>query len=193
MELTFLGATGTVTGSKYLLEAEGQRVLVDCGLYQGVKQLRLRNWKPLPVDPESIQLTAKRSPAVIISASGMASGGRVLHHLRALAPDARNTILFPGFQAPGTRGDAMVNGVGSVKIHGDRVPVGAEVIQLDIFSAHADQAGLLDWLRGCETTPRGVFVTHGEAVPADVLRREIKDQLGYHAEVPEYRETVDLS
>jgi metallo-beta-lactamase family protein len=142
---------------------------------------------------ESIQLTAKRSPAVIISASGMASGGRALHHLRALAPDARNTILFPGFQAPGTRGDATVNGVGSVKIHGDRVPVEAEVIQLDIFSAHADQAGLLDWLRGCETTPRGVFVTHGETVPADVLRREIKDQLGYHAEVPEYRETVDLS
>jgi metallo-beta-lactamase family protein len=141
---------------------------------------------------ESIQLTAKRNPAAIISASGMASGGRVLHHLRALAPDARNTILFPGFQAPGTRGYAMVNGASSVKIHGERVPVEAEVIQLDIFSAHADQAGLLDWLRRCDTTPRGVFVTHGEAVPSDVLRLEIKDQLGYRVEVPEYRETVDL-
>ena len=81
---------------------------------------------------------------------------------------------------------------GTVKIHGERVPVVAEVIQLDIFSAHADQAGLLDWLRRCDTTPRGVFVTHGEAVPADVLRLEIKDQLGYRVEVPEYRETVDL-
>jgi metallo-beta-lactamase family protein len=142
---------------------------------------------------ESVELTSSRSPAAIISASGMASGGRVLHHLRALAPDARNTILFPGFQAPGTRGHAMVNGADTVKIHGERVPIHAEIVQLDIFSAHADQTGLLEWLRGCGAAPRGVFVTHGEAVSADALRLEIKDQLGFSAEVPEYLETVDLS
>jgi metallo-beta-lactamase family protein len=425
MKLSFLGAAGTVTGSKYLLEAEGEQILVDCGLYQGVKQLRLRNWRPLPIDPASIgsvllshahidhsgylpalvrdgfggkafctpptrdlceillpdcghiqeedagyanrkgfskqwhetgpfrfrfrpaghilgaasievehggrvvsfsgdlgragdllmpppvppgdpdwivvestygdrlhpevdacealasvlsktvarggillipsfavgraqtllyclheifrrelaprvpvfvnspmatdvtelfrrssayhslpetlcgdvcdvarytrspeesrQLTARREPAVIISASGMASGGRVLHHLRALAPDPRNTLLFPGFQAAGTRGDALVHGARSVKIHGAHVPVEAEVLQLDNFSAHADQSDLLAWIDGSTTAPRRVFVTHGEAVPADRLRREIQDVLGLAAVVPEYRESVELA
>jgi metallo-beta-lactamase family protein len=129
---------------------------------------------------------------VIISASGMASGGRVLHHLRALAPDARNTLLFPGFQAPGTRGQALVSGAREVKIHGALVPVEAEVIQLDVFSAHADQAGLLSWLRSCDRAPRGVFVTHGEAIPADTLRRIVQDDLGWSARVPEYCEKVEL-
>lgn len=141
----------------------------------------------------SKQLSASREPSVIISASGMASGGRVLHHLEALAPDPCNTILFPGFQAPGTRGDALVRGCSSVKIHGAQVPVAAEVLQLDIFSAHADQPGLLDWLGECRKAPRHVFVTHGEAVPADTLRREIQDVLGYAASVPEYRDTVELT
>ncbi len=122
----------------------------------------------------------------------MASGGRVLHHLRALAPKTRNTILFPGFQAPGTRGDALVHGARSVKIHGSQVPVKAKVLQLDIFSAHADQSGLLAWLGACKASPRRVFVTHGEAAAADTLRREIQDSLGYSALVPEYRETVEL-
>ena len=140
----------------------------------------------------SKQLTASHDPAVVISASGMASGGRVLHHLKELAPEARNTILFPGFQAPGTRGDALVRGVGSVKIHGAQVPVEAEVLQLDIFSAHADQAGLVDWLRACQTAPQRVFVTHGEAVPADALRREIQDSLAYSVHVPEYLESIEL-
>jgi metallo-beta-lactamase family protein len=140
----------------------------------------------------SKQLTASREPAVVISASGMASGGRILHHLEVLAPDARNTILFPGFQAPGTRGDALVRGVSSVKIHGAQVPVEAEVLQLDIFSAHADQAGLLAWLGACGRRPERVLVTHGEAVPADTLRREIQDSLGYAVHVPEYLESIDL-
>jgi metallo-beta-lactamase family protein len=122
----------------------------------------------------------------------MASGGRVLHHLRALAPEARNTILFAGFQAPGTRGDALVRGSRSIKIHGAQVSVEAEVHQLDIFSAHADQSGLLAWLGACKSTPQ-VFVTHGEAAPADTLRREIQNSLGYSALVPEYRETVELT
>jgi len=141
---------------------------------------------------ESRELAARRTPSVIISASGMASGGRVLHHLRALASDPRNTLFFPGFQAPGTRGDAIVRGVPSVKIHGEMVPIRAEVVQLDSFSAHADQAGLLEWLGSCERKPRHVFVTHGEAVPADTLRRLVKDELGYRAHVPDYRESERL-
>ncbi len=141
---------------------------------------------------ESRELAESRDPAVIISASGMASGGRVLHHLRALAPDPRNTLLFPGFQAPGTRGDAIVRGAESVKIHGQMVPIGAEVVQLDIFSAHADQEGLLAWVGACERAPRRVFVNHGEDVPSDTLRRLVKDRLGYPAHAPEYREIVEL-
>ncbi|MGH0031915.1 MAG: MBL fold metallo-hydrolase [Myxococcota bacterium] len=141
---------------------------------------------------ESRRLSASHDPSVIISASGMATGGRVLHHLRALAPDPRNTILFPGFQAPGTRGDALVHGARRVKIHGSQVPVEAEVQQLDIFSAHADQKGLIGWLGRCEKAPRQVFVTHGEAVPADTLRRTVQDELGWPACVPEYLETVEL-
>jgi metallo-beta-lactamase family protein len=142
---------------------------------------------------ESRELVAHASPAVILSASGMATGGRVLHHLRALAPDPRNTLLFPGFQAPGTRGDAIVHGARAVKIHGAMVPIAAEVIQLDLFSAHADQADLLAWLRACEHPPRRVFVVHGEPVPADALRRAVQDELGVPAHVPEYRECVELA
>lgn len=141
---------------------------------------------------ESRELVSRGSPAVILSASGMATGGRVLHHLRALAPDPRNTLLFPGFQAPGTRGDAIVRGATAVKIHGAMVPIAAEVIQLDLFSAHADQAGLLAWLRACERPPERVFVNHGEPVPADTLRRIVKDELGFPAQVPEYRDCLAL-
>jgi len=142
---------------------------------------------------ESVQLVASREPAVIISASGMASGGRVLHHLKSLAPDARNTILLSGFQAPGTRGDALARGVRSIKIHGGYVDVAAEVAQLDVFSAHADQSDLLAWLGACEARPRGVFVTHGEGVPADTLRRLCADRLGFEARVPELGEHVPLA
>jgi metallo-beta-lactamase family protein len=122
----------------------------------------------------------------------MATGGRVLHHLRALAPEASNTILLPGFQAPSTRGDAIANGASRVKIHGAYVPVRAEVVQVDAFSAHADQQGLMDWVSACPRPPRGVFVTHGEPVAADALRLRIQDELGLDARCPEYGETIDL-
>lgn len=80
-----------------------------------------------------------------------------------------------------------------MKIHGQRVPVRAEVLQLDVFSAHADQAGLLAWLGACERPPRRVFVTHGEAVPADAFRSRVQDDLGYRAHAPEYRESAELA
>jgi metallo-beta-lactamase family protein len=141
---------------------------------------------------DSKRLSARTDPAVIVSASGMATGGRVLHHLRAMAPEPRNTILFAGFQAPGTRGDTLVHGARSVKIHGHRVPVAARVVQLDVFSAHADQGDLLGWLGRCESKPRRVFVTHGEPAASDALRREIGDTLGHPAWVPEFGESVEL-
>ena len=141
---------------------------------------------------ESRQLGRERDPMIILSASGMATGGRVLHHLKALAPDPRNTILLPGFQAPGTRGDALARGVESIKLHGIRVPVRAEVRQLDIFSAHADQTGLLEWLGACERKPERVFVTHGEAVPADTIRQLCEERFGTNATVPDLGEVFDL-
>ena len=141
---------------------------------------------------ESRALNGRRGPMVIISASGMATGGRVLHHLKSLAPNHRNTILLVGFQAPGTRGDALANGAREIKIHGAYVPVDAEVVRMDGLSAHADQRELLDWLASCGRAPREIFVTHGEPAPADALRRKIEERLGCAARVPAYQEQVSL-
>jgi metallo-beta-lactamase family protein len=141
---------------------------------------------------ESRELAALRGRMVILSASGMATGGRVLHHLKALAPDHHNTILLVGFQAPGTRGHALVEGARSIKIHGEYVPVRAEVVSLEVFSAHADQGQLLAWLGACRRPPRGVVLVHGEPVGADVLRRRIRETQHLEAGVAEYRETLEL-
>lgn len=142
---------------------------------------------------ESKELTASPMPKVIISASGMATGGRVLHHLKQYAPDTRSAILFTGFQAGGTRGAAMVAGTQSVKIHGGYVPVRAEVKNLDMLSAHADSDELLRWLRGFKSAPRRTFVTHGEPEAADALRHRADEELGWNCHVPEQGETVMLS
>jgi len=141
---------------------------------------------------ESRRLNDMRFPAVIISASGMASGGRVLHHVKAFAPDHRNSILFAGFQAAGTRGAAMVAGARTVKIHGQHVPIRAEVAQLDSLSAHADRDELLAWIGALPSAPQRVFVTHGEPVAADALRQAIEERHNWPCSVPEYRDTVEL-
>jgi metallo-beta-lactamase family protein len=141
---------------------------------------------------QSKQLNGMRKPSIIVSASGMATGGRVLHHLKAMAPDARNSLLFIGFQAVGTRGAAIVSGAAAVKIHGEYVPVRAEVSHIDLLSAHADRDGLLAWLRAMPKPPKRIFLTHGEPVAADALRLAIQEQLGRTATVPEYRDTVFL-
>ena len=141
---------------------------------------------------ESKRLNEMRMPAVIVSASGMASGGRVLHHLKAFAPDARNSILFAGYQAAGTRGAAIVGGAATVKIHGQQVPVRAEVTQIDSLSAHADRDELLAWIGALPAAPQRVFVTHGEPVPADALRQAIEERHRWPCTVPEYRDAVDL-
>lgn len=141
---------------------------------------------------ESKWLDTLRMPSVIVSASGMASGGRVLHHLKAFAPDRRNTILFTGFQAAGTRGASLVAGAPTVKIHGEHVPVRAEVAHIDSLSAHADRDGLLAWIGALGKPPKGVFVTHGEPVPADSLRQAIEERFGFPCTAPEFRDTVEL-
>ncbi|MGB5080364.1 MAG: MBL fold metallo-hydrolase [Burkholderiales bacterium] len=142
---------------------------------------------------ESRRLNEKSGPMVIIAASGMATGGRVVHHLKAFAPDPRNTILFSGFQAGGTRGAAIVAGANSVKIHGAYVPVRAEVALIDNFSAHADYGEVLDWLKGFEQAPRQTFVTHGEPAAADALRHHVEESLGWRCRVPDYLESARLA
>jgi metallo-beta-lactamase family protein len=141
---------------------------------------------------ESRRLNESREPCVIISASGMATGGRVLHHLRALLPGARNTVLLPGVQAPGARGAALAAGAGSVKIHGTYVPVHAEVVRLGMFSAHADQHGLVAWLRSVPGTPQRVFVVHGEPGAADALRVRVRDEVACPVSVPRHLDCVEL-
>lgn len=142
---------------------------------------------------ESKALNARSGPMIIISASGMATGGRVLHHLKTFAPDARNTILFAGFQAGGTRGAAMLNGAESIKIHGDYVPVRADVANVPNLSAHADYVEILDWFGNYESAPRQVFITHGEPAAADALRQHIAQRFGWTARVPEHLERVMLA
>jgi len=141
---------------------------------------------------ESKAIDARGGPMVVISASGMATGGRVLHHIKAFAPNPRNMILFAGYQAAGTRGASMVGGAETVKIHGTHVPVRAEVAVLDGLSAHADHREILTWLEGFRTAPERVFLTHGEPAAADALRRHIEERFGWRVEIPDYRERVAL-
>jgi metallo-beta-lactamase family protein len=143
-------------------------------------------------EAESRALNELRYPSVIISASGMATGGRVVHHLKAFAPDPRNAIVFAGYQAMGTRGAAMVAGAKEIRIHGHWIPVHAEIANIEGLSAHADREELLAWLDALATPPRHVYVTHGEPEAADALRQAISERHGWPCSVPEYRESVTL-
>ncbi len=141
---------------------------------------------------ESQTLDALRTPAIIVSASGMATGGRVVHHIAAFAPDPRNTVVFAGYQAAGTRGAAMVAGARQVRIHGEWIPVRAEVASLEGLSAHGDREELLAWLSALPRAPCHVFVTHGEHEAADSLRQAIEEKLHMRSSVPEYLQSVDI-
>jgi metallo-beta-lactamase family protein len=141
---------------------------------------------------ESRLLNARHGPMVIVSASGMATGGRVLHHLKAFAPDKRNTILFAGYQAGGTRGALIAGGAPSVRIFGEDVPIRAEVAMLDDLSAHADAAEIVGWLRGFKAPPKQTFITHGEPAAADAMRQHIERELHWNVHMPFYLETVTL-
>ncbi|HAL38917.1 MAG TPA: MBL fold metallo-hydrolase [Polaromonas sp.] len=141
---------------------------------------------------ESRLLNTRHGPMIIIAASGMATGGRVVHHLKAFAPDKRNTILFAGFQAGGTRGATIVGGAPTVRIFGKDVPIRAEVAMLDSLSAHADAAEIISWLRGFKSAPRQTFITHGEPVAADAMRQRIERELHWPCHMPYYLESVAL-
>ncbi|MFM2399411.1 MAG: hypothetical protein RL341_1568 [Pseudomonadota bacterium] len=141
---------------------------------------------------ESRALSASSAPCVIIAGSGMATGGRILHHLKAHAPNSRNHIVFPGFQVPGTRGAKLVAGEPTVKIHGEYVPVKAKVSHIEGFSGHADASELIDWLTQFRAAPGSTFVVHGEREASDALRLLIKDSLGWDARAVEHMQRVSV-
>ena len=134
-------------------------------------------------------LASRRGPMVILSASGMATGGRVLHHLAHHVGDHRNMVILTGYQAPGTRGAAFASGARTIRIHGRDVAVHAEVAQLQSASAHADADQLLAWLRAMPAPPGQVYVVHGERGASDALRMRINHDLGWRALVPEHGST----
>ncbi|QZY44693.1 MULTISPECIES: MBL fold metallo-hydrolase RNA specificity domain-containing protein [Mycolicibacterium] len=141
---------------------------------------------------ESKKITASREPKIVISASGMATGGRILHHLKAFAPDPRNTIIVTGYQVPGTRGRSIAAGEPYVKIHGEWIPINAQVANLQMLSAHADADELIRWAGGFVTAPRQVFVVHGEPQAADTLRRRLDREFGWQATVPRPNQQFSL-
>lgn len=138
---------------------------------------------------DSMRANEPAEPSLIVSASGMATGGRVLHHLRHLLPDSRNTVLIVGFAAEGTRARDLASGAHAIKIHGEYVPVRAEVLEVDAFSAHADTDDVLAWL-STATAPLATYVIHGEPAAAATLRARIDRELGWTAVVPDSGERV---
>ena len=141
---------------------------------------------------DSKRLNAKSGPMMIVAGSGMATGGRVLHHIKAFAPYQKNTLLFVGYQATGTRGASIVGGARTVKIHGEQVPIMAEVADLAGLSAHADYGEILTWFRGFERPPSQTFVTHGEPAAAKALAEKIRTALGWNATAPDHLARVSV-
>jgi metallo-beta-lactamase family protein len=141
---------------------------------------------------ESQKINNMRYPAIIISASGMATGGRILHHLKYRLPDSRNTILFVGYQAVGTRGQILKDGAKGIKIHGEIVPVRAQIRSMEAFSGHADSIEIMRWLKSFKEAPKLTFVVHGEPESSKALADEIHRSLGWKTHIPEHLETYNL-
>jgi metallo-beta-lactamase family protein len=159
---------------------------------QGVKPFAPPNLHFDKTVGESKQLNDAHYPTVIISASGMATGGRVLHHLERCLPDHRNTILFVGFQAAGTRGKAIQSGAEAVKMYGHDVQVRARIESIENLSAHADYGEILAWLGRFPKPPGKTFIVHGEPTASEALRQRIAQQLRWDATVPTYLQQVTL-
>ena len=153
-----------------------------------------RRFQTVSSPQQSAELVASKTPSVIVSASGMATGGRVLHHLKRVLPDPRNTVLFVGYQAAGTRGRSLVDGAPEVKIHGQFVAVSARIERIDAMSAHADRTEILRWLREFASPPAMTFIVHGEPPAIHALQSDIARELGptWKTQAPQYLEAVEL-
>ena len=140
--------------------------------------------------PQESMALDRGGPKILVSASGMAAGGRVVHHLKALLPDARNTVILVGFQAFGTHGRALAEGAAQLKIHGQYVKVRAEVVEVPVFSVHGDADELMGWLKSAGRVPPNVFVVHGELGSSTVFAKRVREELDVCAVVPKPGERV---
>jgi metallo-beta-lactamase family protein len=162
------------------------------GRRNALTAFQTQNFRTVPSPRDSADLVNSTRPAIVVASSGMATGGRVLHHLDRVLPDPRHTVLFVGYQAAGTRGRSLVDGARQVKMLGHLVDVAARIEKIDSMSAHADQGEILRWLGGFSRPPGRMFIVHGEPVAQDALKAKIKDTLGWDASCPDYRESVEL-
>jgi metallo-beta-lactamase family protein len=142
---------------------------------------------------DSKRINNVTTSCIIVSASGMATGGRVLHHLATRLPDPRNTVLLVGYQADGTKGRALQDGAKSITLFGQQVPVRAQVVSMGQLSAHAGKSELLRWLSGFTAPPRQTFLVHGEPVALNALRDAVTAQFKWPVTIPAYLQTFDLS
>lgn len=161
-------------------------------LRDGVDPLAPRGLTIVGGRHESQRVNSVGGPAIIISASGMATGGRILHHLRHRLGDPENTVFFVGFQAAGTRGRRLVDGESEIKIFGEMIPVRARIAQISSLSAHADADELMIWLNRADPRPRTTFITHGEPAAAAAMAERIRSQLGWTCAIPALEEKVEL-
>jgi metallo-beta-lactamase family protein len=159
---------------------------------KGVAAFGSTRFQTTSTPQESKALTASQASAIVISSSGMATGGRVLHHMAAALPDSRHTMLFVGYQAAGTRGRQLVDGAREVRIHGRLVPVAAQVVKIDSMSAHADRGEILKWLRTSPRAPQRLCLVHGEFEPMTALQMRLKEQLGWDAMMPTQGERIEI-
>lgn len=141
---------------------------------------------------ESRKVQEDDRPSIIISSSGMATGGRVLHHLKRLLPDPRNTVLFAGYQSVGTRGRQLKEGAKFTRIHGEDIPVNARIESIDSISAHADSNEILQWLRSFKKAPSLLCLVHGEPIPMDTLKARVESELKWTVKTPNHRETITI-
>lgn len=159
---------------------------------EGACPLRCRDTRFVSDVADSKALNSAPGPAVILSASGMLSGGRILHHLKWRLPDPRNAVLFVGYQAEGTRGRALVEGAQSLRIHGEVIPARAKITRIDALSGHADREELLRWLSGFSELPSRIYVVHGEPAASLSLKRLVGERLGSAPEIAKQGLSVDL-
>lgn len=159
---------------------------------QGERVLAYQNLKLCESVQDSKSILKQPGPKIVISASGMATGGRILHHLRNYLPDKKNHVLFVGFQSPGTRGSRILNGDDEIKIFGDYIPVRAGVSRLEGFSGHADHGEVLKWCKGFSEPPGVTYLVHGEPDSLQAQWEALNDR-GWNVKIPEYGEEVDLA
>lgn len=189
----FVDSPMAVSATKlYLRHREDHDLAMQDLLDERKNPLATRRFNLARTRDESKAVSAQAGPTIVISASGMATGGRILHHLRKRLPDERNTVIFVGFQAEGTRGRRLLEGEKEIKIFGEFVPVRAHITQLENLSAHADANEILRWLSGFKRPPKTVFLVHGEPKAQESLKRKIMEKFGWAVEIPDYQQRFEL-